>query len=178
MFQFHKGTIKTHKLVNYFLFSTLFQFHKGTIKTLRLFRNNPLIIRFNSIKVRLKPRTERDGLPASTFQFHKGTIKTEDKNGEYSFDKQFQFHKGTIKTNQDQRDALLLACFNSIKVRLKRRYWRRLAQQKQRFNSIKVRLKHKVVYNLDELKKFQFHKGTIKTHHRQPPLSRIRVSIP
>ena len=32
-FQFHKGTIKTLKSVNCYLFFVKFQFHKGTIKT-------------------------------------------------------------------------------------------------------------------------------------------------
>ena len=32
-FQFHKGTIKTQKLVNEGIIKERFQFHKGTIKT-------------------------------------------------------------------------------------------------------------------------------------------------
>ena len=37
-FQFHKGTIKTTRLVYDRLKTNLFQFHKGTIKTFRAFR--------------------------------------------------------------------------------------------------------------------------------------------
>ena len=32
-FQFHKGTIKTQKILNMFNRAGIFQFHKGTIKT-------------------------------------------------------------------------------------------------------------------------------------------------
>ena len=77
IFQFHKGTIKTHQKNIVPLVAAAFQFHKGTIKTLGVYRYLVDIIYFNSIKVRLK----RGSAPAYVakyvkFQFHKGTIKT------------------------------------------------------------------------------------------------------
>ena len=54
-FQFHKGTIRTLKLVNFCNFFIKFQFHKGTIRT--------------------KLGRRQAGL-STAFQFHKGTIRT------------------------------------------------------------------------------------------------------
>ena len=55
-FQFHEGPIKTfdfevreHGLI-------MFQFHEGPIKTYYDYKTNYDIVRFNSMKVRLKPR--------------------------------------------------------------------------------------------------------------------------
>ena len=55
LFQFHKGTIKTCKILLYIITAIAFQFHKGTIKT-RYVATGKLL---NAL-----------------FQFHKGTIKT------------------------------------------------------------------------------------------------------
>ena len=46
-----------------------FQFHKGTIKTLKLFHNKPLIMDFNSIKVRLKPVKSKAYTPRRLYRF-------------------------------------------------------------------------------------------------------------
>ena len=53
--------------------------------------------RFNSIKVRLRQRQRWLYSASSWFQFHKGTIKTGDIGLKLSV-ALFQFHKGTIKT--------------------------------------------------------------------------------
>ena len=53
-----------------------FQFHKGTIKTDRILHHAIMNVNFNSIKVRLKPLSWRRGVATHLFQFHKGTIKT------------------------------------------------------------------------------------------------------
>ena len=55
LFQFHKGTIKTHRSYKDYDQYHKFQFHKGTIKT-KANGNTRVTI--------------------SVFQFHKGTIKT------------------------------------------------------------------------------------------------------
>ena len=55
LFQFHKGTIKTHAAGIIFYRALGFQFHKGTIKT-------------------SEPTVAEPVEPS--FQFHKGTIKT------------------------------------------------------------------------------------------------------
>ena len=53
-----------------------FQFHKGTIKTHRRWCTHYQGVRFNSIKVRLKRCILWAGVAGVAFQFHKGTIKT------------------------------------------------------------------------------------------------------
>ena len=55
----------------------VFQFHKGTIKTHRREAKYQKFANFNSIKVRLKLRRGSSKRNVTTFQFHKGTIKTE-----------------------------------------------------------------------------------------------------
>ena len=75
-FQFHKGTIRTVRLIDRFFVPRLFQFHKGTIRT-----SAPIFYvrcgsNFNSIKVQLEHLTHRHMFTAQVFQFHKGTIRT------------------------------------------------------------------------------------------------------
>ena len=53
---------------------------------------------FNSIKVRLKPKSDPRTSRFFGFQFHKGTIKTLLTHLVDSLRGLFQFHKGTIKT--------------------------------------------------------------------------------
>ena len=53
---------------------------------------------FNSIKVRLEPRTAREQLNELAFQFHKGTIRTWGCRRCRLRGRLFQFHKGTIRT--------------------------------------------------------------------------------
>ena len=97
IFQFHKGTIKTTAIDKVHGQFVKFQFHKGTIKTQASLARMSLNQNFNSIKVRLKPRTHR----------------------RYLNPREFQFHKGTIKTLFGKRNISLYLHFNSIKVRLK-----------------------------------------------------------
>ena len=60
------------------LFTRVFQFHKGAIRTPRLLARSYLREYFNSIKVRLELDVpERDNLGNLTFQFHKGAIRTQ-----------------------------------------------------------------------------------------------------
>ncbi len=118
-FQFHKGTIKTPQRQYTYRLSIMFQFHKGTIKTLRLHLLRFYNLRFNSIKVRLRPRWYYKHLGLSLFQFHKGTIKTNPDFPFYGVLDKFQFHKGTIKTICSWVLFAICASFNSIKVRLR-----------------------------------------------------------
>ena len=75
----------------------------------------------------------------------------------------FQFHKGTIKTDQQDELNLVFYYFNSIKVRLKLKPLAMSYDTFDDFNSIKVRLK-RLAYEINMFyRKFQFHKGTIKT---------------
>ena len=53
---------------------------------------------FNSIKVRLEPKTRSAKNVVETFQFHKGTIRTCPGSVRKSVEPKFQFHKGTIRT--------------------------------------------------------------------------------
>ena len=55
VFQFHKGTIRTHAYIRLDRCDSLFQFHKGTIRTIEEFAIAD---------------------PVAKFQFHKGTIRT------------------------------------------------------------------------------------------------------
>ena len=101
---------------------------------------------FNSIKVRLKqPAAE---IPAAATKF--------------------QFHKGTIKTGSPRIHLTVFPNFNSIKVRLKPDKADLLPEVGKYFNSIKVRLKQPAAEIPAAATKFQFHKGTIKTHHSYP----------
>ena len=98
---------------------------------------------FNSIKVRLEPRSSSYSAGAGRFQFHKGAIRTAERVAGYK-------SKGN---------------FNSIKVRLELVnvfcYFFRCSD----FNSIKVRLELCVDKLLYCTNKFQFHKGAIRTCH-------------
>ena len=119
---------------------------------------------FNSIKVQLKrsvlhPR----GVVFLQFQFHKGTIKTYKWTKKAHRRAKFQFHKGTIKTAKPLILNLQLCNFNSIKVQLKQVTFSRFLQFEPNFNSIKVQLKRKMAPTFKPKRKFQFHKGTIKT---------------
>ena len=96
-----------------------FQFHKGTIRTDRILVPNRIDKDFNSIKVRLEPFTRYIAKDSVIFQFHKGTIRTCSvsrqlnsinnfnsikvrlEQGFYKYfvcSELFQFHKGTIRT--------------------------------------------------------------------------------
>ena len=77
--------------------SDKFQFHKGTSKTLVCLYLIWMLLRFNSIKVRVK----RAGLLSGA-----GSVM-------------FQFHKGTSKTQTLVLMMVLFMGFNSIKVRVK-----------------------------------------------------------
>ena len=95
---------------------------------------------FNSIKVRLEPRSSSRIAGAGRFQFHKGTIRTgcigvmaafytyfnsikvrlEHKDAQIAElnENPFQFHKGTIRTKNTTYSSKGISHFNSIKVRL------------------------------------------------------------
>ena len=75
----------------------------------------------------------------------------------------FQFHKGTIKTLFYLAHYKSSLNFNSIKVRLKPPIVIIVVFYNYNFNSIKVRLKPVLIVNNALQRKFQFHKGTIKT---------------
>ena len=76
----------------------MFQFHKGAIKTVYAYFFYILMMRFNSIKVRLR----RDGLGGVvTIDFGFNSIKVRLRRhrlGNEPVDNLFQFHKGAIKT--------------------------------------------------------------------------------
>ena len=61
-FQFHKGTIETVNGTGEDGQASLFQFHKGTIETLVFESAASVETHFNSIKVRLKPLKELQGV--------------------------------------------------------------------------------------------------------------------
>ena len=97
-FQFHKGTIRTISTLPWIPATCTFQFHKGTIRTIRQMENRKQQTNFNSIKVRLEQRILQLRGSSEAFQFHKGTIRTLKRlNLTFSF-----------------------SYFNSIKVRLER----------------------------------------------------------
>ena len=97
----------------------MFQFHKGTSKTHHRDWAVGLQLRFNSIKVRVKLRPLidiRDGL--HSFNSIKVRVKHM-RNGIERSGLLFQFHKGTSKTPNCLTCATRSGSFNSIKVRVK-----------------------------------------------------------
>ena len=78
----------------------------------------------------------------------------------------FQFHKGTIRTFLNLLYITSnIANFNSIKVRLEQKIPNLRAKIKKNFNSIKVRLELSEMFTTSWARsRFQFHKGTIRTH--------------
>ena len=78
----------------------------------------------------------------------------------------FQFHKGTIRTTAIPLQSKKQVNFNSIKVRLERLILLFAIFQSFNFNSIKVRLEHPYSLKQNGGILFQFHKGTIRTQHR------------
>ena len=78
----------------------------------------------------------------------------------------FQFHKGTIKTDVPRSGRSQQAYFNSIKVQLKPIIVYTSDQGFYNFNSIKVQLKLGCGVLHSGPRKFQFHKGTIKTERK------------
>ena len=163
IFQFHKGTIKTYRLLQFREDVLLFQFHKGTIKTQNRQRYRRTLEHFNSIKVRLKRLEDGGGNVILSFQFHKGTIKTLFYNSGSLFPNTFQFHKGTIKTHDRFQQTERRDDFNSIKVRLKLGFYKYfICSELFQFHkgTIKTNIRSTTV-NIRTA--FQFHKGTIKT---------------
>ena len=140
-----------------------FQFHKGTIRTDFLPSFSPTYSHFNSIKVRLELAEAYYNYQNTKFQFHKGTIRTCVLKQKIKQKKLFQFHKGTIRTVVPTLLDILISNFNSIKVRLELILLIGNILQPVHFNSIKVRLELMVIGFLYLLRKFQFHKGTIRT---------------
>ena len=76
--------------------------------------------------------------------------------------------------------SLLFFCnFNSIKVQLELSYGLMTLLIKQNFNSIKVQLELRFVMTITEMRKFQFHKGTIRTEEfSNGDTSSVGISIP
>ena len=75
-----------------------FQFHKGTIRTGKIIKFNGLRLHFNSIKVRLELRLAAFSL-LHLHYFNSIKVRLELRYfvvGEYGT--KFQFHKGTIRT--------------------------------------------------------------------------------
>ena len=117
------------------------------------------VLRFNSIKVRLKVVHVNTGL----FEFCGfNSIKVRLK----------AFYRIVVSVEKIR--------FNSIKVRLKVEDMLNTARLMKRFNSIKVRLKGLVMrFSMISINWFQFHKGAIKRlAFRLPAWSRLIVSIP
>ena len=75
-----------------------FQFHKGTIKTIKVMKHLLTIPYFNSIKVQLKQWFSYNWLSSSLY-FNSIKVQLKQiKRTNPSFICLFQFHKGTIKT--------------------------------------------------------------------------------
>ena len=123
----------------------LFQFHKGSIKTDHLFIATPAHFRFNSTKVRLR-------LLVSTI-----TSKSQ---------KCFNSTKVRLRQAEVLWPLTLLWGFNSTKVRLRLLVFMVWKRHLLRFNSTKVRLRHTIKIITMSTARFQFHKGSIKTHYR------------
>ena len=75
----------------------------------------------------------------------------------------FQFHKGTIRTQRLPPRPSPHWHFNSIKVQLEQLLEGDSSMSIDNFNSIKVQLEQLMWKKLYNQKKFQFHKGTIRT---------------
>ena len=76
----------------------------------------------------------------------------------------FQFHKGAIRTFDELLEEDEETYFNSIKVRLEQKYVFGVNNHLQDFNSIKVRLEQpSPTPSGRPAKRFQFHKGAIRT---------------
>ena len=137
--------------------SYIFQFHKGAIRTISTPWVLPECRNFNSIKVRL----EHGWLQ------HRITFKL-----------LFQFHKGAIRTSFPSLPFAILGYFNSIKVRLEH-VANVPIRVRPNFNSIKVRLEPPQRKEMSQLKKFQFHKGAIRTLFWLQKINKLSlISIP
>ena len=112
---------------------------------------------FNSIKVRLKHFTLAELIRSTT---------------------DFNSIKVRLKRSLGPIALQGLPNFNSIKVRLKLDSPQDLRSSLWNFNSIKVRLKPTGSSAVPHTRKFQFHKGTIKTIIRSIKSSLCQISIP
>ena len=140
-----KGSAQTYDILCLFQF----QFHKGAIK--RFVKSdyaNAMNIGFNSIKVRLKVKANKESL-IKEWRFNSIKVRLKEATGEIRREatNAFQFHKGAIKRrSSSQRFLVAFRSFNSIKVRLKVAYEHAQYNIFDRFNSIKVRLKVSVYF--------------------------------
>ena len=66
------------------------------------------LLDFNSIKVRLERKYDKNRKENLQFQFHKGTIRTIIDSVYEKAIVKFQFHKGTIKTYKNKITSLSL----------------------------------------------------------------------
>ena len=110
-------------------YGAIFQFHKGTIRTTKMLVLTLILLYFNSIKVRLEHNHLAQGYQGlAAFQFHKGTIRTLVKSlrlllllnfnsikvrlerlyvGYRRQMRRFQFHKGTIRTRLSYQNIMI-----------------------------------------------------------------------
>ena len=151
-----------------------FQFHKGTIRTLSPTADSTVRLYFNSIKVRLELLLLLPLLPCLPY-FNSIKVRLEQTTQTVVNKQQrFQFHKGTIRTSYAGQPALHNSHFNSIKVRLELQYFFFSIIYLVDFNSIKVRLEPDGTTYDYSLRKFQFHKVTIRTICQCANASRLR----
>ena len=80
----------------------------------------------------------------------------------------FQFHKGTIRTTICNCKIRHYRHFNSIKVQLEQFVPKTITLLYLYFNSIKVQLEQPSRSRKRRARKFQFHKGTIRTSPSSP----------
>ena len=123
-----------------------------------------VLLRFNSIKVRLRRCLTPCFCLLQLFQFHKGTIKTVRSMRPGRSPRSFNSIKVRLRPVRLSGDGSTSLCFNSIKVRLRHFEFDHDLKKCSSFNSIKVRLRPGVCPHLGNFCGFQFHKGTIKTH--------------
>ena len=101
-----------------------------------------VLIDFNSIKVRLEPRTFHLASKRPAY-FNSIKVRLE--------------HSAKLSICKSSPD------FNSIKVRLEPQETYYESEEQKYFNSIKVRLEHSTHTYLYAFHQFQFHKGAIRT---------------
>ena len=134
-----------------------FQFHEGPIKTSKSLIKRPAVLRFNSMKVRLKLLNVRClCMSMPSFNSMKVRLKLTQATGGAHICEEFQFHEGPIKTSRFQSIIFKKWCFNSMKVRLKQ-------------------------FGRDDVHHpcaFQFHEGPIKTRWDLIYIYSTKVSIP
>ena len=142
LFQFHYGTIKRSRDIEWSYSNYLFQFHYGTIKRVRNITEKVCFFYFNSTMVRLKVSSScalYTWIPE--FQFHYGTIKSPNRRNSFEFVILFQFHYGTIKSCSHYKSNLYPLPFQFHYGTIKSWYAKFCCMLHRNFNSTMVRLK-------------------------------------